>query len=72
MLLSNAWKTYEADKRIEGFSSYTLKAYGVQAKLLISYFEDANIKTLTTEKLKEYLSNAGNLKPSSMAHRIRF
>jgi integrase/recombinase XerD len=72
LLLSNLWKTYEADKRIESFSPYTLKAYRVQAKLLISYFEDAKITILTTGKLKEYLSNAGNLKPSSMAHRIRF
>jgi integrase/recombinase XerD len=53
LLLSNAWKTYEADKRIEGFSPYTLKAYGIQAKLLISYFEDAKITTLTTGKLKD-------------------
>jgi integrase/recombinase XerD len=34
--LSKAWETYEADKRIEGFSPQTLKAYRLQAKLLIS------------------------------------
>jgi len=27
LLLSQAWETYESDKRIEGFSPQTLKAY---------------------------------------------
>jgi len=27
LLLSQAWETYEFDKRIEGFSPLTLKAY---------------------------------------------
>jgi integrase/recombinase XerD len=73
MLISKAWETYAADKRIEGFSPYTIKAYGIQAKLLVLYFKDAEIATLNTENLKEYLNNsAAALKPSSMAHRIRF
>ncbi|ALC91628.1 integrase [Bacillus sp. FJAT-18017] len=73
MLLSKAWETYEADKRIEGFSPYTLKAYGIQAKLIIKFFEDADIATLTTDLLKAYLANPSrSLKPSSLAHRIRF
>lgn len=55
MLLSTAWKSYEADKRIEGFSLYTLKAYGIQAKLLISYFKDPIIATFNTEGLKNIL-----------------
>ncbi|ESU33401.1 hypothetical protein G3A_06430 [Bacillus sp. 17376] len=73
MLLSTAWKSYEADKRIEGFSPYTLKAYGIQAKLLIGYFNDPNIDSFDTERLKEYFATQGkDLKPSSMARRIRF
>lgn len=32
MLLSEAAKSYEADKRIEGFSAQTLNAYRLQAK----------------------------------------
>jgi integrase/recombinase XerD len=73
LLLSKAWDKYEGDKRIEGFSPYTLKAYGIQAKLIIKFFEDADIETLTTDHLKAYLANPGrNLKPSSLAHRIRF
>lgn len=40
LLLSEVWKAYEADKRIEGFSPYTIKAYGIQAKLLVLYFKD--------------------------------
>ncbi|MBS4176929.1 site-specific integrase [Lederbergia citrea] len=73
LLLSEAWKAYETDKRIEGFSRYTIKAYGIQAKLLVLYFKDAEIATLNTENLKEYLTtSAAALKPSSMAHRRPF
>ena len=73
LLLSTAWKSYEADKRIEGFSPYTLKAYGIQAKLLIGYFNDPNMDSFDTEGLKKYLVTQGkDLKPSSLAHRIRF
>ena len=71
LLLSTAWKSYEADKRIEGFSPYTLKAYGIQAKLLISYFKDPIIATFNTEGLKKYLVTQGkDLKPSSLAHPV--
>ena len=73
MLLSKAWETYESDKRIEGFSQQTLKAYRLQALLLIRYFEDVKLETITTIQLKEYLAKSSeNLKPSSLAHRIRF
>ncbi|KOO50203.1 integrase, partial [Viridibacillus arvi] len=37
MLLSKAWEAFESDKRIEGFSPQTLKAYRLQASLLIKY-----------------------------------
>ncbi|ETT81042.1 hypothetical protein BK128_00810 [Viridibacillus sp. FSL H7-0596] len=30
MLLSKAWEAFESDKRIEGFSPQTLKAYRLQ------------------------------------------
>ncbi len=50
MLLSEATKAYEADKKIEGFSLQTLNAYNLQAKLrmedcshAISYFRRASI-----------------------------
>ncbi|MGG1677922.1 site-specific integrase, partial [Neobacillus sp. NRS-1170] len=73
MLLSKAWETYESDKRIEGFSPQTLKAYKLQATLLIRYFKDIKLNTITTVQLKEYLAKSGGtLKPSSLAHRIRF
>lgn len=73
MLLSKVWESYEADKRIEGFSPQTLKAYRLQAMLLILYFNDLNIGEITTIQLKEYLARSNeNLKPSSLAHRIRF
>ncbi|TWD94528.1 phage integrase family protein with SAM-like domain [Neobacillus bataviensis] len=73
MLLSKAWKLYESDKRIEGFSPHTLKTYRLQSKLLIQFFNDVNIESLTTDHLKGYLAKSSeHLKPSSLAHRIRF
>ncbi|WHY75292.1 tyrosine-type recombinase/integrase [Neobacillus sp. WH10] len=73
MLLSKAWEIYESDKRIEGFSQQTLKAYKLQALLVIRYFEDVKLETITTNKLKQYLAKSSeNLMPSSLAHRIRF
>ena len=73
MLLSKTWELYESDKRIEGFSPQTLKAYKLQSKLLIHFFNDVNIESLTTERLKEYLAKSSkHLKASSLAHRIRF
>ncbi|MEC5424786.1 hypothetical protein QGM71_14970 [Virgibacillus sp. C22-A2] len=48
MLLSDAAMSYEADKRIEGFSAQTLKAYRLQAKLLMDYFGNINISKITT------------------------
>jgi integrase/recombinase XerD len=75
LLLSQAWKTYESDKRIEGFPSQTLNAYRIQSNLLIRHchFNDVTMGTLTTNQLKEYLAKSSeHLKPSSLAHRIRF
>jgi integrase/recombinase XerD len=71
LLLSKAWEKYESDKRIEGFSPHTLKAYLLQATLLIRYFNDIEIGTLTTVQLKQYLSESSeHLKPSSLAHQF--
>ncbi|MFJ8235523.1 phage integrase SAM-like domain-containing protein [Ureibacillus sp. NPDC094379] len=71
MLLSEAWKKYQ-DKKIEGYSSLTLKTYRFQYNLLLRFFGDIDMNTFTTEKLKEYLIKSGvHLKPSSLSHRIR-
>ncbi|WP_354670029.1 site-specific integrase [Paenibacillus sp. BSR1-1] len=73
MLLSKAWETYESDKRIEGFSPQTLKAYKLQSGLLIRFFNDVQLDTITTNQLKAYLAKSSeSLKPASLAHRIRF
>ncbi len=59
--------------KIEVFSPQTLKAYRLQSNLLIQHFNDLNIKSLTTDQLKGYLAKSSeHLKPSSLAHRIRF
>ncbi|WP_096273468.1 tyrosine-type recombinase/integrase [Paucisalibacillus globulus] len=73
MLLSKAAKSYEADKRIEGFSVHTLNAYRLQAKLLMDYLGNIDISKISTLQLKDYLAeSSNNLKPSSLSHRIRF
>jgi integrase/recombinase XerD len=73
LLLTKAWELYESDKRIEGFSPQTLRAYRLQSKSLIQYFNDVDIQSLTTDQLKGYLAKSSeHLKPSSLAHRIRF
>ena len=58
MLLSQAWETYESDKRIEGFSPQTLKAYQLQVNLLIRHSGDVEIGSITTEQLKDYFSKS--------------
>ncbi|MBB3114680.1 hypothetical protein FHS18_006822 [Paenibacillus phyllosphaerae] len=35
MQLSELWRLYEADKRIQGFSTRTLRAYALQHKMLM-------------------------------------
>jgi integrase/recombinase XerD len=73
MLLSDAAKAYEADKKIEGFSLQTLSAYRLQTKLLIDHFGNIKLNNITTHGLKSYLAeSSNNLKPSSLSHRIRF
>lgn len=73
MLLSEAWEKYYSDKKIEGYSSLTLKMYRFQCNLLKRYYGDRSMNEITTEHLKQYLIEAGeHLKPSSLGHRIRF
>ncbi|MFB5282673.1 tyrosine-type recombinase/integrase [Peribacillus sp. Hz7] len=73
MLLSRAWEMYEADKRIEGFSPQTLKAYKLQSILLLRFYKDVQLDSITTNELKAYLAKSSeSLKPASLAHRIRF
>ena len=67
MLLSEAWKRYQQDKKIEGYSSLTLKTYCFQYKLLLRFFGDIDMNEFNTDRLKEYLIRSGDhLKPSSL------
>ena len=52
------------DKRIEGFSPQTLKAYQLQSSLLIDYFKDVETALLDTNQLKEYLAISCKNPPS--------
>lgn len=54
MDLSELWKFYEADKRIQGFSQHTLIAYSLQFKMLVSQLGDLEIEVITLQVLKEY------------------
>lgn len=74
MLLSEAWKSYQSDKLLEGYSLQTLKAYTVQFNLLVRYFSNkVIIEGIEQRDLKNYLvKDSERLKPSSLGHRIRF
>ncbi len=73
MLLSEAWQKYKSDKRIEGYSTLTLKTYGYQYDLLTRHLGDVHMGGITTDNLKQYLGEAAeHLKPSSLGHRVRF
>lgn len=73
MTLNDLWLQYEADKRILGFSTHTLKAYSLQLKMLIREIGNIEVEEITLNLLKEYLAKQSErLKPSSLGHRIRF
>lgn len=72
MLLSEAWKAYEADRKLARFSNVTMKGYGIQFRLLVRNLGDIQIEEITTPILKEYLSKQTHLKSSSLGQRIRF
>jgi len=52
MILSELWNQYEADKRIQGFSPNTLRAYALQLKMLVSDLGDVDISGVTLNLLK--------------------
>ena len=63
---------YEADKRLEGYSKYTMKGYGLQSRLLIRYIGDVGVEDVTVFQLKQYLASLTHLKTSSLSHRMKF
>lgn len=73
MKLSEAWKLYEMDKKMLGYSKHTMKGYSIQLNLLIRSIEDKDIEDITLMDLKGYLIEASeHLKPTSVNHRQRF
>jgi integrase/recombinase XerD len=73
MTLKDLWKLYEADKRILGFSTHTMKAYFLQLKMLVREMGDLEIEEISLNLLKDYFAKVSErLKPSSLGHRIRF
>ena len=70
--LSEGWGKYQLDKKIEGYSPLTLKAYCFQYCLLLKHFGHISIKDFSTDELKSYLIKSGDqLKPASIGHRVR-
>ena len=73
MLLSELWSAYEADKRLEGYSTHTLKAYHIQHSLLLRCIGDIDVRSITHDTLKSYLvDTTRHLKAASIGHRVRF
>lgn len=73
MKLSEVWTLYDSDKRMAGYSPVTLKSYDLQCRLLIRYFGDVDVESLTYEKLKEYvIKDSDRLKVASIEHRMKF
>jgi site-specific recombinase XerD len=73
MTLKDLWMLYEADKRILGFSTHTMKAYFLQLNMLIREIGNVEIEEISLNLLKNYFAKVSErLKPSSLGHRIRF
>ncbi len=53
MILSELWRHYEADKRIQELSPNTLRAYVLQLKMLVTDLRDVDISEITLNLLKE-------------------
>lgn len=71
--LSEAFELYKQDKKIEGYSPHTLKAYNIQKNVLIRYTGDIHIEDMNQIILKQYIANdIERLKASSIGHRVRF
>lgn len=72
MNLSEAWNQYEADKKLEGFSQYTLASYTIQKNLLIRHLGDVDVGQVTLDQLKQYIAkDMDRLKPSTVCNRVR-
>jgi len=73
MNLLEAWKLYEQDKTIEGYSKATMKLYRTQTNQLYKHFGETDIEEITLADLKNYIiERCGHLKPASVGGRIRF
>jgi len=72
MLLSEAWKEFELDKRLGGYAESTIEDYKLQWDLLIREIGDISIKDVAYEQLKMYIidqKQIRNLMASSVNHR---
>lgn len=49
MIISELWRHYESDKRIQWFSPNTLKAYALQLRMLVRDLGDLEISEIPRE-----------------------
>ncbi|MHB1683961.1 MAG: tyrosine-type recombinase/integrase [Bacilli bacterium] len=71
MRFSEASSLYLRLRTQEGFSPYTIKAYGFQYSLLIRDIGDVNVQSITLSLLRDHLACHAHLKPASLGHKIR-
>jgi len=70
--ISQMYNLYEKDKQLLRYSPKTLKGYKIQSNLLVRYFGDIDIRTITIDMIKDYLIAQDHLKASSLGARVRF
>jgi integrase/recombinase XerD len=72
MRISEAKAAYLRQRRQEGYSEATLKAYDLQLDLLANGIGDVEVADITTDLLRRHFDGfVDRLKPSSLAHKVR-
>ncbi len=71
MRLSEASTRYLTVHWQDGYSPYTLNAYGLHHRLLIRDLGDLEVAAVTLDHLRTHLAHQDHLKPSSLGHKIR-
>lgn len=55
MKLSKAWELYKRDKKVLGYSHYTLESYGIYHKKLVEFTKDKKVDEVTYNEMKDYM-----------------
>lgn len=73
MLASKAVRCWIEQRRAEGYSPCTLRAYRLQLGLLLQAIGDVQVASITLDHLRGYIAGpkSANRKASTIAHRVR-